>query len=817
MKAICLCFSFMISVVAVAQNSLRVTAPNKRTDQRIRLFDDGWKFYKGEKEGAEQTVFDDRQWRQVDLPHDWSVEDLPMQIPDSISGPFTRASVGATATGYVEGGTGWYRKTFTLTGDAGKNLSICFDGVYMNADVWLNGHHLGNHPYGYTAFYFELTPWLKPMGQKNLLAVRVRNIGKNSRWYSGSGIYRHVWLVSTGSLHIPIWGVYVTTPQVSSNEAQVNVVTSLKNDDKTTRDATIETVIISPEGMVDGKVKANITIQGKNSSSFSQTLNITKPFLWSPESPRLYKAISHVYSNNKLIDSTETVFGIRTVKLDAENGFVLNGEKIELRGGCIHHDYGPLGAAAIDRAEERKIELLKSNGYNAIRLSHNPPSKVLLDACDRLGMLVIDEAFDMWERAKNPEDYHKYFTQWWKTDLDAMLLRDRNHPSIIFWSIGNEINERADTSGLAIASRLIKEVKQIDPTRPVTEAICAFWDHPGQLWETTAPAFALLDVGGYNYQWRTYETDHKSYPQRIMMGTESVPKEAFENWQMVEKHPYVIGDFVWTAVDYMGETAIGHTLPGNLKDSFSLGWPWFASNCGDIDLAGYKKPQSYYRDIVWHRTPIAMAVHRPLPEGIGEQVSYWGWPDEMQSWTWPGNEGRPMQVRVFSRSGMVKLFLNDELIGEKEIPDSSITAVFEVPYHPGKLKAVAIQNGKDAGSIIFETAGNAKQLRLTADRDHLHADRNDLSYITVEVLDEHGRLVPDAAIPVHFNVSGAGEIAGVVSGDPKDVSSFQKPVRKSFRGRCVVIIRPKVNRSGKVVVKVDAQGLSGAETTLIIQ
>jgi len=480
----------------------------------------------------------------------------------------------------------------------------------------------------------------------------------------------------------------------------------------------------------------------------------------------------------------------------------------------MHHDNGPLGAATIDRAEERKIEVLKKNGFNAIRTSHNPPSQQLLDACDRLGMLVLDEAFDMWERGKNSDDYHLYFKDWWQKDIDAMVLRDRNHPSVIFWSIGNEINERADSSGLRIARQLSAEIRHLDNTRPVTQAICFFWDHPGYKWDTSASAFAVLDVGGYNYLSEQYESDHRKFPSRMMVGTESYPVQALENWNLVEKHPYVLGDFVWTAIDYLGEASIGHaTIDSTKKYAFQLEWPWFNSYCGDIDLTGDKKSPSYYRDIVWRNKPIAMAVHAPIPDGMIENVSFWGCPDEQQNWTWPGAENKPLQVRVFSRAPMVRLRLNGKIIGEQKLTDTNITAVFNVPYQPGTLKAVNVINDKETDAVEFNTAGTPAHIRLVADRARIKADRNDMSYITVEITDDKGRVVPNAEIPVEFTINGPAEIAATGSGNPTAMESFQQPRRKTWRGKCLVIVRPS-GKAGAATLKAIATGLSPAQISI---
>ena len=803
-------------LLSVCTSAFAQTGKIIPTAKRNIPFDDRWLFTKDSVNNADQIKFNDSQWRKVDLPHDWSIEDQPKQIPDSIVGPFNKGSIGNLATGFAVGGTGWYRKHFVTPQTAqNKHTSIYFDGVYMNSDVWLNGHHLGNHPYGYTPFYFDLTSYLKPAGQENIIAVRVQNKGKNSRWYSGSGIYRHVWLTLTNPVHVAPWGVFITTPQISGDKATVALKSSINNEQTAQRSINLVTTIFSPEGTTVGTVQANLTLDANASKEEAQNITVANPALWSLEKPKLYRAVTEIKEAGKVLDRVETRFGIRSLSFSAQNGFLLNGKNVLLKGGCIHHDNGPLGAAAIDRAEERKIEILRRNGFNAIRTSHNPPSPALLEACDRLGMLVFEEAFDNWESPKNPQDYHLYFKDWWKKDLDAMILRDRNHASIILWSIGNEIPERADSSGLRIAGALKDEVHRLDPTRPVTEAINSFWDHKGYGWDRSAAAFSLLDVAGYNYQWREYENDHAQFPDRIMLGTESFPKEALQNWNMVERHPYVVGDFVWTAIDYMGEASIGHTvISPKPKFSIFLDWPWYNAWCGDIDIIGNKKPQSYYRDVVWRRTPIAMAVHVPLPAGMKEMVSPWGWPDELQCWTWKGAEGKSMQVRVFSRAPMVRLLLNGKIIGEQKINDStSIIAVFTVPYQPGTLKAVNVQNGQETDAVEFKTTGSPKHIRLTADRTNIRANKNDLSYVLLEVTDDQGQIVPDAEIPVLFSIKGNGEIKGVSNANPTDMTSLQANQKKTFRGRCLAIVQP-TGEQGNITLKATAPGLTSATVVI---
>lgn len=799
-----------------------VAGCQRKTDfsDREMNFDNGWKFYRGNIPGAEAMDFDDSQWRTLDLPHDWAIEDLPASKDTTQIGPFTKNSIGGTATGFTVGEVGWYRKTFTLDKSAkNKKIQVYFDGVYQEADVWINAQHVGFHAYGYTPFYFNLTPYIKHSGEKNVLTVKVKNLGKTSRWYSGSGIYRHVKLITTEFVNIPVWGIFVSTPEVTAQQATVQVETSVDNITTDDVDVTVSTQILSPDNQPVAQTNSDIKTTSGGDNKTTQTLHISGPKLWSPETPVLYTAVSEIKYEGMVVDKKSTVFGIRKLEFSAEKGFLLNGEPLLLKGGCMHHDNGPLGSATIDRAEERRVELMKKFGFNAIRTSHNPPSQQFLDACERLGVLVIDEAFDQWQRPKNPEDYNRYFDKYHRADLESMVLRDRNHPSVIMWSIGNEINERADTSGLKITKELYDIVKNLDQTRPVTEAICEFWDHQGRPWEATAPTFALLDVGGYNYQWRRYEPDHEKYPERMMIGTESVPKEAFENWQQVENHPYVLGDFVWTAMDYYGEAGIGHAIISekDAKPQFSPGWPWYNAYCGDIDVCGFKKPQSYYRDVVWKISKLEMAVNRPVPSDKKEIVSYWGWPDERQSWNWKGNEGKLMYVNVYSNYPQVRLELNGKAIGTQPVSaETKLTATFTVPYEAGELKAIGMQDGKDVETKILKTTGEAAKIRLTADRTEIRADRNDLAYVTVEVTDEAGQLVPDAALPVNFTIGGDCTLAGVENGNPTDMKSFQTPKVTSFKGKCLVVLRP-TGKSGKIKLTAESVGLEKAEIEIAVK
>jgi beta-galactosidase len=817
---------------------------------RNQSFDSSWRFHRGDAVGAENTEFDDSAWREIDLPHDWSVEALPSypqedgrntiwgEIDEPLeTGPFNRyLSEGGRATGWCVGGIGWYRKHFTIGGLVPECYAeVVFDGVYMNSDVWLNGRHLGFHPYGYTSFAYDLTPHLERRGE-NVLAVRVRNVGRNSRWYSGSGIYRHVWLNITGPVRVALWGVYVTTPEVSVARASVKVAVTVENRENAAREVSVRVRLRNSKNRVVGSREAPGPVAASSSAEVKQTLTLSSPALWSLDAPHLYRADVELVSGGKIVDRTAATFGIRKVEADAEHGLRINGEVTKLRGGCMHHANGLLGSAAIDRAEERRVELMKAHGFNAIRCAHNPPSPRFLDACDRLGIAVIDEAFDQWSVQKNPQDYHLCFKDWWRRDVDSMVLRDRNHPCVIFWSIGNEIPERAQPQGVVEAAEIVDEIKRLDDTRLITAAVNpAFGAGKLAPWADNDPAFRVLDVGGYNYQWDQYEKDHERLPKRVMMGTESLPLLACENWQSVQKLPYVIGNFVWTGMDYLGEAGIGNAelgpatplfpLPGpkgkmggetlaRFGQSFSKDYPWFVSYCGDIDLTGGEKPQFFYKKVLWGMSKIEMAVERPIPSGSKQLVSAWGWPDELKSWTWPGHEGNHLTVRVYSRADQVRLLLNGRQIGEKGVSaQTQFKAEFHVPYAPGTLTAIAFEGGNPVAQLAFTTAGRPAALRLKADRERLRADRNDLAYVTLEILDVSANPVPDAAAPVRFEIRGAGELAAAGTANPKDVRSFRGLRPTTYHGKCLAIVRP-TGSAGSVVLLANSPGLKSARVVL---
>lgn len=768
--------------------------------RREFLFDADWRFRRGDVEAGESPACDDTSWRLLDLPHDWSIENLP-----GTHSPFDPNAISAVDGGFTTGGTGWYRKEFPAPDEwRDKRVQLQFDGVYMNADVWLNGRHLGNHPHGYTSFWYDVTDCLR-FERRNILAVRVRNEGVNSRWYSGSGIYRHVWLRVVEPIHVATWGTYVTTPELDDSRAKVNVRTTVVNESARPAKIICITRILDAEGLDSARLESKQDIQPGASLDLSQDAVVRSLSLWSPESPTLYTAVIEVHGEDKLLDRVETRFGIRTFDFDIEKGFLLNGTPTLLKGGCVHHDNGPLGSAAFDRAEQRRVELLKASGFNTIRCAHNPPSEAFLDACDRLGMLVIDEAFDMWAEQKKPQDYHLYFDQWWRRDVESMVLRDRNHPCIILWSIGNEIPNMDSPAVTQTAGVLADYVHRLDPTRPVTAAVNA-------LSEKKDPFFAALDVCGYNYGLAKYDSDHQRLPKRIMYGSESFPLDAYEYWMAVLDRPWVIGDFVWTAFDYVGEASIGWRGYMQEKNFY----PWTLAYCGDIDTCGWKRPQSYYRDVLWSDEPeISLFVHPPEPSfepnPKRESWSRWHFDDVLADWTWPGREGQPFNVDVYSSCDEVELFINGQSRGKKATNrDARFRATFEVPYQAGGLKAVGYRRGRQAVVAELRTAGQPAQIRLSADRTRIKADGQDLSYVTVELLDAAGVRHPKAENLVTFEIRGPGSIAAVANANPTSTESYKRPQRKAWRGRCLVIIR-SATQTGSIVLRASAQGLPSAE------
>lgn len=771
------------------------------------LFDADWRFFRGNVEQAELTGFDDSSWRLLDLPHDWSIEDLP-----GTNSPIDSNAIGGIDAGYLVGGTGWYRKTFMLPKElSGKKFQLQFDGVYMNAEIWLNGKNIGIHPYGYTSFRFDITSSLLP-GEENILAVKVSNEGRNSRWYSGSGIYRHVWLSVLEPVHTDPWDLFITTPQVDVKQATVNIKTTVFNETSKAEEVALVTHILDKAGVQLVKDEKSQSVPAGAKVEFIQELPLASPELWSPENPSLYTVVSEISTmsagTKQMTDRLETRFGVRTVAINAKQGFLLNGNPLELKGACMHHDNGPLGSAAYDRAEERRVELMKASGYNAIRTAHNPPSPAFLDACDRLGILVMDEAFDMWREPKNPEDYHLFFDEWWQKDIESMVLRDRNHPSVVIWSIGNEIPERGKPEGYKLAQLLGDYVKKLDPSRMVTSAV-------NSVTLDKDPYFATLDVSGYNYAIDNYVKDHKRLPDRIIVSTESYPLEAYEYWMAAVDYPWVIGDFVWTGYDYLGEASIGW-LGYPHEGSF---YPWTHAYCGDIDICGFKRAPSYYRDVLWgDGNEVSIFVKPPVPSfplnPKKEVWSKWEWQDVVANWNWEGSEGKALNIEVYCSSPEVELFLNQKSLGRKKTNrENKWIAAYQVPYEPGILSAKGYNGSTEVTSYELRTADDPLKIALSADRTSIKADGQDLSYIIVELLDVNGVRNPVATNLVNFEIEGPGTIVGVGSSNPMGTESFQQPLRKAWQGRCLVIVKAG-KTPGDIKLKASSDGLEQAEIVI---
>ena len=701
------------------------------------LFDSGWQFTRNGK-----TI-------NVDLPHDWDI----YEAPDPATGATKEGG------GWYPGGKGEYRKTFkTPKGDV---VRLHFEGVYQKAEVFVNGQKAGQHAYGYTPFTIDVTPYLYQDKRDNEVVVQVNNSEQpNCRWYSGSGIYRHVWLETKGRQYIDEWSVRVTTPDIHTVNIKAEVV------------------------MADGKRQP-----------IEKTIHVENPHLWSPDDPYLYTTTIEAEG-----DVMPVTYGIRTIEYSAEKGFVLNGKPLRINGACLHHDDGVLGAMAFDAAEIRKVRLMKEAGFNLIRTAHNPTTRAFLDACDSLGMLVIGEAFDGWRTAKNPYDYSTLIDSCYREDIHAMVQRDRNHPSIICWSLGNEVIERKDIRVITTARQLKQAILEMDDTRPVTEALCS-WDSD---WEIYDPHFEVLDIGGYNYMIHKHASDHQRDPHRVMWQTESYPRDAYKNWALVKDYPYIIGDIVWTGLDYLGESGIGRTYyegerPG--EHYVTGGQPdWHGAYCGDVDITGWRKPISHYREMLWKdsadvKTYIAVRE----PDGYRGKIheTAWSvWPT-WESWNWPGWEGKPIDVEIYTKSSWVVLYCNDKLYAKQEVgPETGYKAVFNIDYEPGHLEAIT----NDDGAILY-TAEAPVALRLTPDRHVITADGQDLCFITVEVVDSEGNVCPDAAIPCEAFVKGQGTLLAFASADLKDREPYTSPRVTTWKGRALLVVR-STEKKGKAQISI---------------
>jgi beta-galactosidase len=802
------------------------TAPLDLGNARRVSLDADWRFLKGDAEGAEQPAFDDHAWRALDVPHDWAIE-----------GPFDK-SLDPSTGALPYAGVGWYRRHFTLTdGVKGRHLEVLFDGAMSNARVWLNGHEIASRPYGYSSFGADLTPYLAFSRQDNVLAVRLAPEPESSRWYPGAGIYRHVWLDVTDPVHVARWGSYITTPEVNDASALVNVGIEIANATDAAAPVTVESAIVDADGteIVRG-TRMPATAPAGSSVFVENALTIPRPVRWDLTKPYLYRAVTVVRSGADVRDRYVTPFGIRTIAFDKTTGFMLNGRRVKLQGVCLHHDLGALGTAVNRRALERQLQIMKAMGVNAIRTSHNPPAPELLDLADTMGLVVMDEAFDMWNMPKVKNGYAKFFAEWGDRDLRDMIRRDRNHPSIVLWSIGNEILEQGSPGGGQVAKHLSDICHQEDPTRPTTAGFNQF---DGAIKNGLA---AAVDVPAFNYAAGRYPEVVRDHPNWPFFGSETasavstrgayhLPIEKYgkhpsheitsydvnapfwayiPDWEfeMQAEVPQVAGEFVWTGFDYLGEPTPYYGW-GEKPDPND--WPARSSYFGVVDLAGFPKDRYYLYQSMWTSAPM---VH-VLPH-----------------WNWTGHEKAPIPVMVYSNADEVELSLNGVSLGRKKVRGepvdlpvggnvsgdhhfaSKFRLRWDVPYQPGTLKAVAYRDGKAVAEDVVRTAGAPAKIVLSADRSNLDADGRDLSFITVRVEDKNGVLCPDATNQVQFTVTGPGKIAGVDNGDSASLESFQANHRAAFHGMALLIIRSEKASAGTVTVSAESDGLSSATTSL---
>jgi len=776
-------------------------------------FDFDWRFHLGDVPEASGAGFDDRAWRTVNLPHDFSIE-----------GDFN--SNNASSTAFLPGGVAWYCKAFTLPKDwRGLKVAVEFDGVSRSSQIWLNGHLLGEHGYAYTPFNFDLTPYLESSGS-NTLAVRVdRTRTDDSRWYPGSGIIRHVWLESYIPLHIARHGVSVTTPQVSTEKAEIRVQTQIRNESNEAMEGLLATEIVAPNGRVVLTLpKMSKTISAGGEAIFDQIASLPKPDLWSLTHPSLYRART-VFSRakHKRTEWVDTTFGLRSIKFDAATGFSLNGEPLKLHGVCLHQDAGGLGGAAmLDNVLERRLRILKDMGVNAIRGSHNPAPSCFYDLCDHLGLLVIDEAFDEWNGAKrkwvagwnvgtpsNGKGYSEYFDKFAESDVTEMVLRSRNHPSIIMWSIGNEIDypndpysyptdakdydpKRPSAEILAQSGKkLARVVHELDPTRPVTAGLA-------NLKTSNATGLAdALDVVGYNYQFEQYAPDMAKYPDRKFVGSENGYGPNY--YDLTQQNPRVAGQFLWVGIDYLGE---------------AKRWPLRGWDDGLLDTCGFLKPRAAYRQALWSEKPMVYLCVRHA--GAGRSTRSWqgefGWAPVEAHWNWQGDTRTNLPVVVYSNCREVELFLNGRSLGSRTA-DEECTFHWETPFEPGELKAVGKTATGQTAQDSLMTAGDPMRLELVADQTTLHATGEDSAHVEIRALDAKGVLVPAASLMCTVSVSGAGTLAGLDNGDQSDMTRLTDPSRKLHHGRALALVR-SARKPGRITVTISSPTLPEAQLTL---
>lgn len=780
--------------------------------------------------------------REVNLPHDFVIETDVR--PDSKNGP---------NTGYYNGGTYTYTKKLTVPEEwEGQQVLLNFDGVMGNTKVVVNGHLTAVHHYGYTPFHVNIAPYLY-FGQENRISVTVSNDNEpNARWYSGGGIYRDVALLVAPQVHIAPSGLYVHTDHFVGEDAFVVVETTVENHTSTDRCAWVDLAVTEESGtevVASGKIKVFLPA-GKSAVARTQ-LCIENVKRWDIDSPCLYKLHAVSSDEEGIIDEAETTFGVRTISVDSKHGFCLNGRPLKLKGGCVHHDNGILGAASFYDAEYRRVKLHKDNGYNALRMAHNPASSALLEACDRLGILVIEEAFDVWRMQKNYYDFSQHFDTEWEQELTAFILRDRNHPSIILWSIGNELPEQGGVSrGFETSAMLAEAVRKLDATRPVCGALCSFFSglddrdsakfwqslmqeaasnggalnnldgkYGREIWNERTEAFAApWDVVGYNYLDYHYEEAGKLFPNRVICCTESKPGQMESYWHDVEKYPYLIGDFVWTSMDYIGEAGIGKTLYVEPNQAVTAArsmhyaeYPWRTAGCGDFDLCGFERPQLACRRILWGSKETKIFCHDPKNNGKLELLGRYGWPECANSWTWPVEPGTPIKVEVYSSAAEVELLVNGESLGRKATAHNK--AEFLVPYMHGELTAISFEGTKEVSRDTIHSAGAAAGLKITADKTVLHSNGDSLCFAVIEIVDEHGIPVPYAEAELSATVEGTA-LQAFGSARPKTEENYTKGIAATYQGRLLAVIRAG-GTPGKAVLRISSREFG--EATLELQ
>ncbi|PRX99763.1 glycoside hydrolase family 2 TIM barrel-domain containing protein [Allonocardiopsis opalescens] len=772
---------------------------------------------------------------------------VPVTLPhDAVIGTRRDAGAGDGApTAFFRGGTWEYAKSFFVPEEwAAKRVRIEFEGVYRSALVYLNDDLAGRWASGYTGFCVAADDFLR-YGEENVLRVEAR-AHRDSRWYSGAGIHRPVHLIVADPVHVALDGVHVTTPDAGADRAVVEVATTIENEGHRLRTVTVETALRDGADRAVAVDRAPVSLRPGEDAVLRQRVTVPGPALWSPDAPNLYRAAVTLRLGDEVVDEAGTAFGIRRLQLDAERGFRINGEAVDLRGACVHHDNGVLGAAAIARADERRVELLKRAGFNAVRSAHNPMSRAMLDACDRLGVLVMDEAFDMWTQSKSDFDYALDFTDWWERDIDAMVRKDRNHPSVFAYSIGNEIPEVGGPHGAIWARRLAERVRSLDGTRYVTSGVNAllavmaelradleragaeqaegtgvntFMANAGELLnrigssdlvtERTAEVFATLDIAGMNYLDGRYETDRELFPNRIIVGSETFPTLIDRLWRLVRTYPHVIGDFTWTGWDYLGEVGVGRPQYADEPGGFMGGYPWLTAWVGDIDITGVRRPASYYREIVYGLRPEPyIAVQRPGSRGRDAVSSPWAWTDSVSTWTWPGHEGEPLTVEVYSDADEVDLLLNGASLGRRPTGERHrYRTAFEVPFTPGRLTAVAYRDGAEAERGELRTATGDVRLTATADRTVITAGVDELAFIDIALVDADGSVFTGTGRRVEVAVDGPGTLQGLGSGDPRTTEPFTGTAHRTYDGRALAVVRPTGPGEIRVTVT-DDTGLS---------